>query len=155
MVSPQITDLEAFTVAGLHYEGTNEAGGIADLWERIRAREADLSAIRTTTDWYGISFGGDPETGEFEYVAGVKTDADVDPPDEMTAVEVPAATYVQFSTTLADIEGTMEQVYGNWLPESAYDMAMGPECERYPPDFDRSDPDAEFEVFVPVEPVED
>lgn len=155
MVSPRIEDLEAFTVAGLHYEGTNEEGGITDLWKQTRDRESTFSSLKRSDSWYGISYGGDPETGEFEYVAGVRADPDIDPPDPMTVVDVPAATYVRFSTTLTDIEAAMEWVHSTWLPESGYDMAMGPECERYPPDFDRSDPDAEFEVFVPVESTEE
>ncbi len=154
MVDPTTVEEAEFTVAGLHYEGTNEEGGIAALWSDLEDEASTLDSVRQGPEWYGVSYGGDPDTGEFEYVAGVRADSEAGVPDSFTAVDVPAATYVRFETTLPRIEAAMHEVHTEWLPASEYDLAMGPEFERYPADFDRTDPDGTFEVFVPVVPAD-
>jgi AraC family transcriptional regulator len=154
MVEPTTVEADAFAVVGLHYQGTNEQGGISDLWHSFEGVEDELTAIQTDQARYGVSYGGDPDTGEFEYVAGVRADPDATAPEGMTAVELPAATYIRFETTLRDIESTMRTIHTEWLPASEYELAMGPEYERYPADFDRSDPEATFDIFVPVVPAE-
>ena len=151
MVEPTTVEQGAFTVVGRHYQGTNEAGEIAELWRDLESVETDLDTLRSQPGYVGVSYGGDPDTGEFEYVAGVRADPDTEVPDGFSAVDVPGATYVTFETTLADIEETMAEVHREWLPASEFELAMGPEFERYPADFDRTDPRASFEVFVPVE----
>lgn len=151
MVEPTTVEQGAFTVVGRHYQGTNEEGGIAELWQNLESAETDLETLRSEPGYFGVSYGGDPETGEFEYLAGVRADQGTEVPDGFSAVDVPAATYLQFETTLADIEQTMAEVHREWLPASDFELAMGPEFERYPADFDRGDPSSTFEVFVPVE----
>ncbi|MFB6094831.1 MAG: GyrI-like domain-containing protein, partial [Halodesulfurarchaeum sp.] len=142
---------EAFTVVGLSYHGRNQQGEIATLWNSVRDEREALRPLAATDAWYGVSFGGDPETGEFDYVAGVRVDQDSEVPDPFTGVDVPAATYLQVETTLGTIDETMEAVHGQWLADSAYELSMGPEFERYGQAFDHADADAPFEVFVPVE----
>lgn len=155
MVDPTTVTEAEFTVVGRHYEGTNEAGGIAALWSDLDDEASALESVRQGPEWYGVSYGGDPDTGEFEYVAGVRATPDAEVPGAFTAVDVPAATYVRFETTLSRIEATMHEVHTAWLPASEYDLAMGPEFERYPAEFDRSDPEATFEIYVPVVPAEE
>lgn len=154
MIEPTTVEKDRFTVVGSHYEGTNQTGNIRELWDEVEAMESTLAPVRDGTGFYGVSFGGDPDTGEFEYVAGVKAKPGADPPPELTAIEVPAATYVCIETPLAGMEATMRRVHTEWLPASSFELAMGPEFERYPDGFDRSDPDATFDIFVPVVPEE-
>ncbi|MFB6148391.1 MAG: GyrI-like domain-containing protein [Halobacteriales archaeon] len=154
MVEPDIVEHQAFTVVGLSYHGRNQNGEIAELWDRIRDEEDELRPLASTEAWYGVSFGGDPDTGEFDYVAGVRADRDSAVPEPFTGVDVPAATYLQVETTLGTIDETMEAVHGQWLVDSAYELSMGPEFERYGPEFDHTDADAPFDVFVPIEGAE-
>lgn len=154
MVDPTPVEKAEFSVVGLHYQGTNEEDGIGELWAEVQDIESSLSTLREGRGFYGVSFGGDPETGEFEYVAGVRATESAEPPSEMTEVEVPAATYLRIGTTLQKIEATMRTIHTEWLPSSSFELAMGPEFERYPAGFDRSDPDATFQLFVPVLPEE-
>jgi len=151
MPDPPIVERESFTVVGLSYHGTNQEGEISALWEQTADYEDALGSLALDDDAYGVSYGGDPETGEFDYVAGVRADPDADVPDDMEAVSMPAATYAVFTTTLSDIQETMAWVHGEWLPDSGYEMALGPEFERYDSAFDPRDPDADFEIFVPID----
>ncbi|MFB6082496.1 MAG: GyrI-like domain-containing protein [Halanaeroarchaeum sp.] len=151
MQDPDIVDDGGFTVVGLHYQGSNQQGELASLWETAGESWDELGAIAADDDAYGVSYGGDPETGEFEYVAGVRADPDATIPGEYTAVDVPESTYAVFETTLSSIQETMNWVHGEWLAESGYELAMGPEVEIYDDAFDSTDPDAVFDVYVPVE----
>lgn len=150
MVDPTTVEWEAFTVVGRHYRGRNEDGEIGVLWQSLEELESALAAISESDARFGVSYGGDPDTGEFEYVAGVRVDPDADVPEGTTAVDVPAATYLRVETTLETIDETMGAINQEWLPGSGYDLAMGPDVERYPPGFDRSDPHATLEVYLPV-----
>lgn len=152
MADPDIVEGGGFTVVGLHYAGRNQAGEIASLWERVNDRWPDLEPIATDGNAYGVSYGGDPDTGEFEYLAGVRADLGTEPPEGFEAIDVPEATVAVFRTTLAGIEETMRHVHGEWLPASEYDLAMGPEVEVYEAGFDPGDPSASFAVQVPIEP---
>ncbi|MFB6071141.1 MAG: GyrI-like domain-containing protein [Halanaeroarchaeum sp.] len=150
MREPEIVDGGGFTVVGIHYEGTNQQGELAELWERVDESWDALTPVADGQQAYGVSYGGDPETGEFEYVAGVRAAPDATPPDDFATVDVPESQYAVFETSLADIEETMQWVHGEWLQESGYALAMGPEVEVYDPGFDPGDPSVTFAVHVPV-----
>ncbi|MFB6125415.1 MAG: GyrI-like domain-containing protein [Halanaeroarchaeum sp.] len=150
MQAPDIVDRSAFTVAGHHYEGTNQDGELAECWRSVADDWADLLALAADDRAYGVSYGGDPEAGTFEYLAGVRVAADANVPETVTAVDVPASTYAVFETTLAAVDETMQYVHREWLPDAEYDLAMGPEVERYADPEAAGDPGATFTISVPI-----
>lgn len=151
MQAPDIVERSAFTVAGHHYEGTNQDGGLADCWQSVVEDWEDLLAVAADDRAYGVSYGGDPEAGTFEYLAGVRVGEDATVPESFAAVDVPAATDAVFETTLADVEATMQYVHGEWLPDAEYDLAMGPEVEIYPDPAAAGDPETTLSIAVPIE----
>lgn len=149
MNEPAFESRDAFTVVGLAYHGPNEDGQIPALWDVFGDREGEFQSLATAPECYGVCTSVDAEDGTVEYVAGVPADEDATIPEGMVAVDLPAAEYAVFATTLADLGGDVDAFYGEWLPGADYERADGAEFERYDSGFDGGQ-DAELEYFVPV-----
>lgn len=149
MHEPTFESKDAFTVLGLPYHGSNEDGQIPALWDVFGDREEEFQSLATAAECYGVCTSVDAEDGTIEYVAGVPADEDATIPEGMVAVDLPAAEYAVFTTTLADLGGDIDAFYEEWLPNAACERADGAEFERYDSGFDGSQ-DAELEYFVPV-----
>lgn len=151
MQTSDIVEKPAFSVVGLQYRGTNENDEIAQMWNDLvpRIREIEFAAPSMVS--YGIITEFDNSTNEMEYVAGVEAEDVSDVPEGMVHVEVPAQTYAVFSTTLPALHDTITQIYDEWLPDSDYERADGPEFELYDENFDPNDEDSELYLYVPIE----
>ena len=64
------------------------------------------------------------------FARGFVVDDVTDTPAGMVSWHVPAWTYAVFTTKLATLRATFDQVYA-WLPSSGYQRADGPEFEFY------------------------
>ncbi len=81
---------------------------------------------------YGACFPEDPEDGGFDYMIGLEVKEGLKVPEEYDVREIPAATYVVFSTPPSDtagfvhaIQGTWNYIYNEWFPASGYEYAPG------------------------------
>ena len=70
-------------------------------------------------------------------------------PSPFGTLEVPAATYAVFETTLDDISKCWRQIFAEWFPSTGYEHSGAPELEVYPPGDDMN-PDSKMEIWVPV-----
>lgn len=82
---------------------------------------------------YGACFPENIETGEFDYVIGVKAKKGADIPEEYYVCNLPAATYAVFSTPpctgdtfSSTIQGVWDYIFNEWLQKSGYVYA--PDC---------------------------
>lgn len=150
MTDPRIESRDAFTVVGLHYEGPADSGEFSQLWESLGERWEEFESLATSAASYGVLAEMDQESGRGEYVAGVEADPSTAVPDGASAVEIPAANYAVFETSLEQLGETINAVYRSWLPESDYRRTGGPEFERYDDEFDPEDEKSTFEYWIPV-----
>lgn len=149
-MEPKIVSTPAFTIVGAKYRGKNENNEIKQMWEEFYPRMGEIQRIVNPDVCYGACANTDEQTHEFDYVAGFEVESAPDIPEGMASLEVPAATYAVFSTTLPGIGATFDYAYHTWLPQSGYQPAGGPEFELYGEEFDPRDPASTFDIYIPV-----
>jgi AraC family transcriptional regulator len=121
------------------------------MWREFGPRVSEIKEIMDHSVAYGISDGMDPDTGEFDYVAGFEVSGVQEVPEGMVHWEVPGGRYAVFRTTLPNLGETFKYVFYEWLPQSAYEHRPGPDLELYDETFNAEDPSSEFEVYVPIQ----
>jgi len=146
-VDVEIVRKPAFTVVGLPYEGRNEHGEIAALWEEFRRRSSEVA--RVVDGAFGVCEGPGPD-GRVRYLAGLAVSEVGTLPKGMSAWTVPAQTYAVFPSTLPRIHETYRAIFESWLPAAGRRPAAGPDFELYDERFDLSDPESRFRIFVPL-----
>lgn len=150
MVSPEVTPTPARTVAGLQIRASPGSDVLESVWTDVARRNAEFEAVASGETYYGVSAGFDPQTGEIDYVAGIGVADGADVPDDFTTVELPGGTYAVIETTLPAMADDRQYLEGEWLTESDYERSGSPEFERYSTGFDRDDPEAVVEIYLPV-----
>jgi AraC family transcriptional regulator len=148
----EIHNKPAFTVVGLRYYGRNEKKEIPALWETFVPRMGEIPNPVPKIS-YGVMDNFDPETGEFEYIAGLEVQGEVDLPEGMISVSVPAQTYAVFPCTLPTLMETFKRIAEEGLPTSEYRRAAGPEFEFYGPDFHPDLGRLNMTIYIPVEKI--
>ena len=68
----------------------------------------------------------------------------------MVSWEVAGGTYAVFTCTLSTLGDTYRQAYHVRLPEAGYEATGGADYEVYGEEFDPQDPEARFDVYIPV-----
>jgi AraC family transcriptional regulator len=149
-MEPRIVEKSGFTVVGLRYHGKNENSEIPQVWDALHTRIGEIKNLVTDRIAYGISANMDPETGEFDYIAGFEVSSTEDIPEGMIHFDVPGGKYAVFATTLPAIGETFRNAYETWMPASGYQPAGSSEFELYDEGFDPQDPSSEFDLYIPV-----
>jgi AraC family transcriptional regulator len=141
---PFADELET-TFDGLRQQIGEAMAGIDDVAGRVD--DATVGAM------LAMFTGGDG----FEYLSGVEVLPDTPTeglPDGWVALDVPAGRQLAFTTTLADLRGTVWTVWHEWLPGSPYRAAGGGEVpdyvERYDERFDPETGGGTVEVIFPI-----
>jgi AraC family transcriptional regulator len=149
-MEPKIVSRPGFTIVGMKYHGKNENNEIPQMWQAIGPRFGEIGSVADPHTAYGISANTDSETGEFDYLAGLKVSSAEEIPEGMVRWEIPEGTYAVLPCTLPTIGETFKYAYHTWLPQSGYEPTGGPEYELYGPEFDPQDPDSTFELYIPI-----
>ena len=139
-----------FWVVGLHYRGTNDNEQLPALWRKFWPRHAEISGRTTPSYAYGVIDHFDPETKMMDYWAGVETSMDAKVPKGMTKICIPGKSYAVFQCTLPTLMQTLDRIYGEWLPNSTYVRAPGPEFELYDERFDVDQEKYEMSQWIPI-----
>ena len=85
---------------------------------------------------------------EWSYALAVEWPKDT-LPSPFKVVEIPAATYAVFETTLDDISKCWRQIFTEWFPSTGYEHTGEPELEVYPLE-NNLNPDSKINIWVPV-----
>jgi AraC family transcriptional regulator len=150
-MEPKIITKPAFTVVGMHYRGRNEQNEIPQLWQALGPRSQEIENLAQTHAAYGIMYGYDESSGEFDYLAAMEVKTASNVPEGMISLEVPKQTYAVFTCTLPTIGQAFEHINHTWLPQSGYQRAGGPEFEYYDKRFDIQKPESEMDLYIPIE----
>lgn len=146
---PRVETRGGFTVIGLSCIAPSDEDFDA-LWNRFAARYDEFRPIRSSSAAFGVV--ETDSSGDRRYTAGVEFDpfTPASVPSDAERVDVPPATYVGFETTLATVEDTKDHIYNEWLPDSDYEPADGPEFEHYEAGFDH-ETNSWFTIWVPIQ----
>jgi len=149
-MEPRIVKKDGFKVIGVSARGNPQAIDYSDIWGReFMARYAELSALSSDGDYYGVYFDTD-EAGIVDFIAGIAAAPDAEAPEGLAARDVPGATFAVFDGTMSTIGATWEMIMSQWLPQSAYEYdASKVSFEFFAADMGEG-PDAPMMIYVPV-----
>ena len=99
---------------------------------------------------YGAMDNLNEESREFDYLAAVPVKQIADVPEGLVGWEIPEAKYVVVTCTLPTIGKAFDYVYKNWLAQSGYERACGPEFEFYDEDFNPDDENSNMTICIPI-----
>ena len=159
MLQPKFVDHPAFKAAGI--KGRFDSATrhqIGDLWNRFNDLVDNIhNAVAETS--YGICWPPESAEGAFDYFAAIEVTANVNLPDGIEAVVVPAQHYAVFTHELTspdvteNLWPTIQYIWERWLPESDYEYTGGPDFELYDDRFiidDPAGPRGSFDIYIPV-----
>lgn len=147
-MNAKIITKPAFVVVGIRLRAAAKSPEIAQLWDRFVPRMAELSTSPEPYVSYGLMDNFD--AGAMDYMAGNPViDADTAAiPEGMARWDVPSNTYAVFDSTLPSIGADFDKIFGEWLPQSGYQLAKGAYFERYPETFSPATPG--LEIWLPI-----
>ncbi len=90
----------------------------------------------------------DPQTGEFDYLAGFGVERVTELPNGMVRWDVPAQTYAVLPCTLPTVKEGVGNAY-RWLKQSGTPRGDGPEFEFYDEHFMGGD--STLYIYVPIQ----
>lgn len=151
-MQPMIVTKPAFTVVGFKYHGKNENQEIKGVWDVFNTRVDELLAAASGIGQaYGVCSSAIEPDGSFDYLAGLEVQAIAELPEGMEQWVVPEQTYAVFPCKLATIGEAYRYAFEEWLPQSGYRRADGPDFEYYDETFDVADAaNSQLYVYVPI-----
>jgi AraC family transcriptional regulator len=141
----------AFSVVGMSYHGKNQHNEIPQLWRSFGPRMGEVQHVAHPENAYGVMDHLDARTGEFDYLAAFEVTTIAEIAEGMTVKAIPAQTYAVFPCMLSTLRQTYAAIYQDWMPNSGYQRAGGPEFELYDERFTPDDPNSEMFLYIPVE----
>ena len=148
-MEPQIVKKPAMTLVGLPLHGKLEGMDLISLWNGFGPRMAEIKD-GTPSICYGAMDNYSEATGEFDYLAACEVKSAAAVPAGMVSWNIPAQTYAVFPSTLPQIGEAWMTAYQQWLPQSGYKRAAGPEFELYDEKFNPQDPASTLYLCVPI-----
>jgi AraC family transcriptional regulator len=149
---PRFLDGEELLIVGLAARYTFETNqGIPAQWQRFAPHIGHIPKQRGPQA-YGLCANGD-NSGNFDYVAGVRVSEFSDVPEGLTGTRVPKRLYAVFAHKghVSQLRRTHYTIWNKWLPESGSSMADAANFELYGKDFNPTTGLGPIEVWMPVD----
>ena len=138
----------AFIVLGIMKRGKGGTKFIPPLWDKFFEQYHEKTRnLRKSNAGYGVMRNYDPQTKEFDYLAGFEVDSDTKVPKGMITWNIPKQTYVTIACTVPTIMKAVEFFQKQWAPNQGYQHAEGPEFEYYPEDYKNVETDTMYMYF--------
>lgn len=157
MQPPKITTIKEKKLHGLSVQTTLAEHKTKVLWNNFRIMVPQIKN-RKGTDFYGVQQYTKPFVpGSFtpltlftKWAAVEVEDFAHSPKDNQLLI--PAGRYAVFlyKGTPENFHGTVQYIFGEWLPKSEYNLDARPHFEILPENYSPVDPNAEEEVWIPV-----
>ncbi len=149
--APRLENGRALLVAGLEERFSSEnTSGIPALWQRFSPHIGHVPGqVGNVT--YGVCYNTD-DTGGFDYSAGVEVSDFTGLPANFARVAIAEQRYAVFAHAahISTIRATYLAIFNTWLPKSGYQIAGGPQFERYDEHFNSHTGTGGFEIWVPI-----
>ena len=127
------------------------------LWQRFMPRRKEIQNT-VGDDLYSVQVFGatfweqfDP-TASFDKWVGIEVSADDTVPSDMKLLTIPEGLYAIFTFVGNEqmAPAFFEKIYGEWLPNSIYDLDDRPHFEILGTKYKRHDPTSEETVWIPI-----
>jgi predicted transcriptional regulator YdeE len=144
-----VLERPAGLVMGITARVKPENADYQDLWQnRFGAKEHEVAGAAIDRGYYGVYYGtGEP--GWVDFVAGMAVGAGASAGEGLVIRELPAGRYASFPCTLGSVGKTWGEIYGTWLPASAFVEDKARPCiERFSPESRGAE--TEVTIFVPI-----
>ena len=149
-MEPKFIDKDPIRLVGVIAFGKPETITplLNDIWmNQFMKYDDQLKPYSVDKAYYG-AWIGEPD-GNATYVAGMAVENLPEIPQGLGERVLPAATYAVFDCTVGSIGDAYGEIYGTWLPASAYEYdPAASDFEFYPPDTQNSG--SPTQVFIPV-----
>lgn len=128
---------------------------IPKLWDHFLVQK-DKIKLKSTDYDLGICLPLGPDEknhpDECLYIAGTMVTQLTNIPEGMTGREIPHGTYAVFTHkgSLAQLDHTMNYIYGAWLPKSGKKLREAPDLELYDHRFNPESVQSEFDIYIPI-----
>ncbi len=158
MNEPRIKQFEETYLIGMRKLMTLEENTTSKLWRAFMPRLGEIDHIHGaglySVQIYPPGFRFQSRSVPFEKWAAVPAKVSV-PPDGLETLIIPSGLYAVFTHhgPASTFHKTIAHIFGNWLPNSPYEMDQRPQFEIMAPDYLGPDhPDSEEEVWIPLKP---
>jgi AraC family transcriptional regulator len=155
MLEPRIEKIESKKLIGIHMEMSLANNKTGELWQQFMPRRSEVKN-RTTTDFismqsYGEGWNFSP-TAIFEKWATVEVTSFNEVPSKMERYLLEGGEYAVFEHhgPASEAPKTMQYIFGQWLPESKYDLDNREHFEILPEGYNPIDPQAREEIWIPI-----
>ncbi len=148
---PEFRQRDAFAVAGYSMLCNDDTRSqIPALWQRF-APQIGTVPTQVGHSTFGVCYNGANKQGEITYMAGIAV-AEPAKVSGFDVVTIPTADYAVFTHegSLAHILDTVEYIFGQWVPNSEYELTGTPDFELYDERFDPINDTGELEYWVPI-----
>lgn len=165
-MKPVIKEIKSFTIVGL---GTrfisilspekNNHILLPQLWQKYIQLQHTIFHRKNAIN-YGVCFVQPKEQrqhpDECYYIAGAEVTSVENLPLGMEKITIEAGRYAIFThkgplnEAIANLEHTMNYIYGSWLPKSGFELRDAPEFELYDERFHPASPESEFDIYIPI-----
>ena len=154
-MSPEIREFPGKLFAGVRRRMSLVNDRTSELWREFRSREVEIPK-RVAGETYSVkvydssySFANFDPSAEFEKWAAAEVS---DLSDRFEMIEVPAGKYAVFlhKGTAADAPQTFGYIFGQWLPNSGFELDLRPHFDVMPEGYDPFDPNSEEEIWIPI-----
>ena len=128
-----------------------------ELWKRFMPRRNEVQK-RTTNDYISMQVYEDSAgelfspTAMFEKWALVEVSSADAVPDGMRRYDLSGGQYAVFlhKGPASDYPKSMQFIFGQWLPDSGFELEQREHFEILPEGYDPMDQEAEEEIWVPI-----
>jgi len=143
-----VVEKDAFRVLGVDEDVEKVAPGFLDVWGRFSSHAGEITVLSVDGAHYGMFY--DSGTGG-RYLAGMAVAANAPPQEGVVALDIAAATYAVFQTTVGDIGS---EDFTTWLAAEGLERdASKPHFDFHPPGtteaFNRGE-DPAISVWIPA-----
>ena len=157
-MNPEIISMKEKKLVGMHMTMSFENNRTRELWRMFMPRKNEighsLSEDLVSLQEYELTqlHAINPEKN-FEKWAAIEVEEFDEIPVGMEGMVVPAGTYAVFEYRGLSSDNTIfREIFGNWLPHSAYVLDYRPHFEILGENYKNNDPDSEEQIWIPVIP---
>ncbi|QCK16598.1 GyrI-like domain-containing protein [Mangrovivirga cuniculi] len=155
-MKPEIKSLSAKTLLGLKTKMSIANNSTGELWARFIPLSKEIknkvSSDKISLQIYPKDFfkNFSPVT-DFEKWAGVFVEGKNVWNKELDVLEIPEGKYAVFNYKgLAGDSKIFQYIYGEWLPQSGFNLDQRPHFEVLGENYSNTSPDSEEEIWIPI-----
>lgn len=157
-MNPRIETIGPKKLVGKRLAMSLSGNQTAELWKSFMPRRGDLVntmnkeviSLSIYPPSYFVNFSPDQE---FEKWAAMEVSDFDRVPGDMEAFSLEGGLYAVFEYKGSSRDNRIfQEIFGTWLPGSAYELDQRPHFELLGPKYKNNDPSSEEEIWIPVRP---